>query len=294
MNCTLRRASGLLLFGTLVAGNVSACGGDGPARGGTGGSGGTTGTGGDGLDGGTFNQCGVAAPLPADTGQCTAVHAPLIADFDDYAAGASAGSYTYYVNAKPPAADAVLGGLQHIGDGSDMNGGTGVITTEMVAGEGGAGYALQIADTNAMNWGGLLMFYFISGGASTACLNAPDYKGVEFSIRGSSPSGRFGVSLGMLDTTPVADKGLCDSPTASDCKFATFESALPADATTWMKVQVPWDSLTPGVGRARACVPVTGQNISRLVIQPFMSYPPPDYKLAPGPYAIAVDNVRFY
>jgi hypothetical protein len=280
VNRTLLRASGLLL---LVAGNLPACGGDGHAGGNTGG-----------LDAGSANQCGVAAPLPADTGQCTAVHAPSIADFDDYAAGTSPAGYTYYVNAKPPAADALLGGLQHVGDGSDTNGGTGVITTEMVTGEGGAGYALQIADTNAMNWGGLLMFYFISGGASTACLNAHDYQGVAFSIRGSSPSGRFGVSLGMLDTTPVADNGLCDNPTASDCKSATVESALPADATTWMTVQVPWDSLTPGVGRARACVPVTGQNILRLVIQPFMSYPPPDYKLAPGPYAIAVDNLRFY
>ena len=138
------------------------------------------------------------------------------------------------------------------------------------------------------------MFYFISGGTSTACLNAPDYHGVEFSIRGASPSGRFGVSLGMLDTTPVADNGLCDSPTASDCKSATVERKLPADAATWMKVQVPWSSLTPGVGRALSCVPVTGQNITRLVIQPFMSYPPPNYTLAPGPYAIAVDNVRFY
>jgi len=44
--------------------------------------------GGSGLGGNAFNQCGVAAPPPADTGQCTAVHAPLIADFDDYVAGA--------------------------------------------------------------------------------------------------------------------------------------------------------------------------------------------------------------
>jgi hypothetical protein len=41
-------------------------------------------------------------------------------------------------------------------------------------------------------------------------------------------------------------------------------------------------------------VPVTGQNIVRIVIQPFMSYPPPNYLLQPGPYVMAVDNVRFY
>jgi hypothetical protein len=292
MNRTLRRASRLVRLCTLVAGSLAACGGDGPG-GGTGGSGGAGLTGLGGLGGSAFNQCGVAAPLPEDTGQCTAVHAPLIADFDDYS-GTVAGGYTYYVNAKPPAADAVLGALQHVGDGSDMNGGTAVIATEMVAGAGGAGYALQISNSNATNWGGLLMFYFVSGGTDTACLNAQDQHGVEFSIKGSSPSGRFGVSLGMLDTTPVADNGLCDSPTASDCKSATVERKLPADAATWMQVQVPWSSLTPGVGRALSCVPVTGQNITRLVIQPFMSYPPPHYTLAPGPYAIAVDDLRFY
>lgn len=282
-----------LLLCILVAVGFAACGGDGPGGTNTGGSGGASGTAGQGLGGSAFNQCGVAAPLPADTGQCTAVHAPLIVDFDDYS-GTAAGSYTYYVNGKPPAADALLGAIQHVGDGSDMNGGTAVIATEMVTGAGGAGYALQISNSNAANWGGLLMFYFISGGTGAGCLNAQDYRGVEFSIRGSSPSGRFGVSLGMLDTTPVADNGLCDSPTASDCKSATVEWKLPADAATWLQVQVPWSALTPGVGRALSCVPVTGQNITRLVLQPFMSYPPPNYTLAPGPYAIAVDNVRFY
>jgi hypothetical protein len=250
-------------------------------------------TGGGGFGGRAFNQCGVATPLPADTGQCTPVHAPSIASFDDYAGGTAAGSYTYYVNGKPPAADALLGGLLHIGDGSDSNG-TSVITTDMVPGADGTGYALQIADTNAVNWGGLLMLYFISGGTGTACLNAQNFQGVAFSIRGSSPSGRFAVSLGMLDTTPASDNGLCGSPTASDCKSASVERALPPDPTAWMQVQVPWDSLTPGVGSGGTCVPVTGQNITHLVIQPLMSYPPPDYKLAPGPYVMAVDDVRFY
>jgi hypothetical protein len=247
-----------------------------------------------GLGGNTFNQCGVAAPLPAETGSCTAVTAPAIADFDDYVAGTAAGSYSYYVNGKPPAPGAQLGAILHVGDGSDTNGGTSVIATEMVAGEGAAGHALQISNTNATNWGGLLMFYFISGGATPGCLNAPAYTGVEFSIRGSSPSGRFGVSVGMLDTTPVADNGLCSNANVDDCKSASIEMRLPADAAAWTQVSVPWSALTPGVGSALSCVPVTGQNIVRLVIQPFMRYPPPNYMLEPGPYSIAVDNVRFF
>jgi hypothetical protein len=289
----LRASRRLLLFTftfTFIATNVAACGDGGQGAGNTGGGGGT-GAAGGGLGGNAFNQCGVAAPLPANTGQCVAVSAPALTDFDDYA-GTSPASYTYYVNAKPPASGAVLGAIQHVGDGSDANGGTAVIATEMVTGASGAGYALQISNTNAMNWGGLLMFYFPAAGAG--CLDARNYRGVEFSIRGASPSGRYGVSVGMLDVIPTADSGLCSNANADDCKPATIDFPLPADATLWTQVQVPWAAFTPGVGSALACVPVTGQNIVRLVIQPFMSYPPPDYRLAPGPYVIAVDNLRFY
>lgn len=288
------RASGLLAICTLIAGPLAACGGDAPPAGGGGGGGGTglTGPGGlGGVGGNTFNQCGVAAPPPSDAGHCTAVTAPAIVDFDDYTAGTAASSYTYDVNGKPPAGDAVPGAFLHIDDGSGTSGGTSVIATEMVAGEGGAGYAVQISDSNAVNWGGILLFYFPSSGA---CLNAQNYGGVEFSIKGSSPSGRIGVSLGMLDTIAVKDNGLCDNATTADCKNANVETSLASDAATWAHVQVPWSAFTPGVGSGRACVPVTGQNIAQLAIQPLMNYPPPNYTLAPGPYTIAVDNVRFY
>src|SRR6185436_5786411 len=170
---------------------LAACNGDGGPHGGTSGTGGSAGaapTGAGGLGGSAFNQCGVAAPLPANPGQCIAVSAPTIAAFDDYLPGTAASSYTYYVNGKPPAPDTVLGAFLHIGDGSDMNGGTGVISTEMVAGAGDAGYALQIADTNAIHWGGTLLFYFPPppSGAATTCLNAQSYGGLEFSIKGAS------------------------------------------------------------------------------------------------------------
>jgi hypothetical protein len=251
-------------------------------------SGGSSITIGAGIGGTGFNQCGVAAPLPADTGQCTVVSAPAITNFDDYA-GTAASSYTYYVNAAPPAPDAVLGQLLHVGDGSDTGGGTSVIATEMVVGVGGAGYALQFSDSNATNWGGLLMLFVPSG-----CLDASAYQGVAFSIKGSAPSGRYGVNLGMLDTIPTADNGLCTSPTSGDCHDATIQLALGPDAETWQQVEIPWSALTPGIGSGLSCVPVTGQNIVRLVIQPFMNYPPPDYTMQPGPYSIAIDDVRFY
>jgi hypothetical protein len=244
---------------------------------------------GDGIGGSGFNQCGVAAPLPKNTGQCTTVSEPTIANFDDYTGGAAA-SYNFHIN--PNTANPVLGSILHVGDGSDAgDAGTSVISTQMVTGEGGTGYALQFSDTNATNWGGLLMFFIPSAGA---CLDAHSFGGVQFSIKGTSPSGRFGVNLGMLDTIPTSDNGLCTNATSSDCKDANVEFTLPSDPATWTQIQIPWSTFTPGVGSGLSCVPVTGQNIVRLVIQPFMNYPPPNYTFQPGAYSITVDNVNFY
>jgi len=270
-----------------------ACGGGSDHGGNPGGNDGGGLTGEISLDGGAFNQCGVAAPPPAGTGQCTLVTEPLLTNFDDYASGTAASSYTYYVN-PPPGSNAVLGAILHIGDGSDMNGGTSVISTDMVTGDGGAGYALQISDSDALHWGGSLLFYFPSSGATPVCLNAQSYQGLKFSIQGTSPSGKFAVSLGMLDTIPVGSSGLCNSPTASDCVNATVQLSLPSDAAAWAQIMLPWSAFTPGVGNGGLCVPVTGQNIVQIVIQPIMNYPPPNYTFAPGPYTIAVDNVQLY
>jgi len=292
----MQRISELFLLAALgfAASHLIACSDSGNDAGSGGSSGGgSVDAGAGGFAGSAFNQCGVAAPPPASTGQCTAVSAPTITNFDDYSGGA-ASNYSYYVNAKPPAPDAVLGTILHVGDGSDMGGTPSIITTEMVAGENGGGYALRIADSNAQHWGGLLMFYFPSSAATTACLDGHGYGGLAFSIQGASPSGRVAVTLGMLDTIPTSDHGLCDSTPSSDCKDATIEVSLPTDATTWKQVQLTWSSFTPGVGSGQSCVPVTGQNLVRLVIQPLMRYPPPDYMFAPGPYTIAVDDVRFY
>lgn len=281
-----------LSVSTLILAGIqlSACGGEGSAGTDVAGSGNTVI--GAGVEDIHFNECGVAAPLPVDTGQCTKVAAPVITNFDDYVDG-EATSYTYYVGSNPPS-EAVLGGILHVGDGSDAEGEDSVISTQMVTGEGDAGYALEVANTNALNWGGLLMFYFPGAGPALTCLDALNYEGIEFSIKGASPSGRFGVNLSMLDTVPSGDSGFCDSTDASDCKDATIGLSLPQDAETWMKVQLPWSVFTPGVGGALSCVPVTGQNIVRLVIQPYMSYPPPDYNFEAGPYSIVVDNVQFY
>jgi hypothetical protein len=286
------RSSRLLLLIASACASIALCAcGDGGQEEVDAGNGGNT-KGGIDTTGRSFNECGVAAIPPADTGQCTAIAAPSIANFDDYA-GTDAGGYTYSVSGKAPA-EPVRGAILHIGDGSDANGGTSVIATEMVTGEGDAGYALEISNTNAMNWGGLLMFYFPFGGATLSCLDARDYQGVELAVKGMSPSGRFGVTIGMLDTVPTADDGLCNNPSSSDCKDANVEFSLPANAEEWTEVQVPWSAFTPGIGSNTACIPANGQNIMRIVVQPFMSYPPPDYMLEPGAYALAVDNVRFY
>jgi hypothetical protein len=92
----------------------------------------------------------------------------------------------------------------------------------------------------------------------------------------------------------IADHGLCSNSVPSDCKDATIELNMPTSAETWAHIRIPWSSVTPGIGSELSCVPLTGQNVVRLVIQPFMNYPPPNYTMAPGPYAIIVDNLRFF
>jgi hypothetical protein len=98
----------------------------------------------------------------------------------------------------------------------------------------------------------------------------------------------------MLDTTSTADHGLCTNATASDCQNPSIELSLPANADTWTQVQLPWSAFVPGVGSDLSCVPVTGQNLVRIVVQPFMSYPPPSYAFQPGPYSVTVDDLGFY
>lgn len=277
--------------GSNGAGSTNGAGGNGKPGTGTGGNGDVTGGGAPGGVSTQFNQCGVAAPLPTNPGQCTVVTDATITSFDDYAGGDVA-SYSYQINGKS-AMGAVPGGLQHIDDGSAANG-TSVVSTEMVPGRGGSGYALQIANTDAVNWGGLLSLYVPGTAASPGCLDASAYAGVEFWVKGSSPSGNLGVSLNQLDTVPASSGGLCSNASPTDCKSATLQLALPADPETWVKVQVPWNAMTPGIGSNTACIPVTGQNLSQLVIQPFMAYPPPSFMLEHGPYQIAVDDLAFY
>src|SRR5687768_6443644 len=103
----LLRSSRHLMFVVLGHASItlSACS-DGAQEGGAGNSGPNP-TGGIDTTGRSFNECGVAAPLPAETGQCAALAAPLIANFDDFA-GTDAGSYSYTMSGKPPA-EAVRG-----------------------------------------------------------------------------------------------------------------------------------------------------------------------------------------
>jgi len=239
---------------------------------------------GDGLDPARFNQCGVAAPLPVDTGDCVVPGEPELCNFDDFS-GESAASYAFSIGEGP-----VQGRFQHIGDGSEVDGS--VISMEMVTGLGDTGYALRFANTNATNWGGLLMITFTGSSAPLTCLDAHMSQGVAFSIRGTSPSGRFGVNLGMLDTAPTSEQGLCNNASSDDCKGAAIELNLPSDPQTWERFEIPWSAFTPGLGSDQACVPVTGQNLFRLVIQPFMNYPPPNYAFEPGPYLVEVDELE--
>jgi hypothetical protein len=69
----------LLLLCASMTGVLGACSDDAQHGGNDAGATGLTGLGGlGGIGGNTFNQCGVAAPQPSDSGNSTAVSAPAI------------------------------------------------------------------------------------------------------------------------------------------------------------------------------------------------------------------------
>ena len=219
-------------------------------------------------------------------------HAPAIADFDDYTAGTAASSYTYYVNGE--AARSGRGARRDSAHRRRVGHERRDQRHRHRDGGGRGQRRLRDADRRTAtrsNWGGLLLFYFPSNGA---CLNAQSYRGVEFSIKGSSPSGRIGVSLGMLDT--IAGHGqrglrqrdgerLQERQRRTETGVGRRDLGARADPVERVHARRrQWARVRAG-HRAEHL---------QLAIQPFMNYPPPNYTLAPGPYTIAVDNVRFY
>jgi hypothetical protein len=160
-------------------------------------------------------------------------------------------------------------------------------------------YAVHIGTTTppgmdaSSDYGGFLVLYFPGATPVASCLNPSTYHGIRFWIQGASGAGTMGLGLSTVDTVPVTDGGLGTCNPGSDaasCADAVYKFPIPA---TWTQISVPWSVFTPGMTTS-GCASPPGSGIIRIIFQPYESYPAPNYKIAPAPYSLDIDNIEFY
>jgi hypothetical protein len=197
------------------------------------------------------------------------------------------------MNAMPPAANALLGGLLFINDGD------GTPTLSMVQGYMST-YAVQfgtttpvgLVDGGASDYGGFLEVYFPAT-PMAGCIDSTGYHGVSFWAQGTSGAMQFGVSVGTVESVDIAGGGICDdSMDAGACKDFTAKETLPG--ATWTQFQVPWSSFVGGIVAPGGCTSPPGSGLLRIQFFPYESYPAPNYVISPMPYSMTVDDIELY
>jgi hypothetical protein len=230
-------------------------------------------------------------------GRCTPAATPLITNFDNYTtttvdgAVADPTQYTFYVNAMPPAANALLGALLYINDGDGtpmLTMGTGYMST--YAAQFGTTTPVGLVDGGTGDFGGFLELYFPA--TIPGCIDATGYHGISFWAQGTSGAQAFGVSVGTVESVDIQGGGLCDDTMdAAACKDFTAKYTLP---TTWTQFQVPWTSFTGGMVTPGGCAQPPGSGLLRIQFFPYELYPAPTYTISPMPYSMSVDDIELY
>lgn len=307
--CNTPCASGSCTSGA-CDGEPSGSGGTGGVS--TGGTGGTT-TGGAGgtatvaCDGGEIDcwgacvdpqtdpdncgTCGTACPTgECNAGECpvvklcyakTAIVQPLIADWESYDGTSALDSWGFAFNAASGDEAAVYAGPYTYDDGS------GTPTMSMVTGHE-SDYSISLANAQATEWGGAV-------GLWMSCVDASEFDGVSFWVRGDAPTGTATLTLAMEDTAePDAVDPAGGGTCLADCTSAQVEFPV---TTAWTEMKIPWGSFAPGTAGG-APVPVTGDNITGFAWQVSLAYmadPADDtsYIPAPSAYGLEIDDIRF-
>jgi hypothetical protein len=283
-------------------GQMAACTTDStPADAGVGGSGptpdGGTSTGGSSAGGaGAGGSTAVATRSVCVTPILIPSTKPGITDFENYDGHSDLATWSF--NLGGDSSLGVYAGTFGYGDikGTDSTGKARTDlpkTFDMVTpGANNSTYALRIADTMAMNYGGGQGLWI------SACLNATQFAGISFWVRGSTPKGNSTLTLSMGDTTSSTPSssgsyGTC-SGTSTTCKHPTFVFPV---TDTWTQIKVSWASFTAGDAAGTPVHP-DGRNITQLQLGIDLNWVPgPDggaYVPVPAPYEVVSDNWAFY
>jgi len=233
-------------------------------------------------------QCGAGA---CSSGKCPAgklcatelaITTPVVTDFESYDSATPADMWSFSFNAPPGQALAVYAGPYQFSDG------TGAQSLRMVAGNS-SNYAASIANSSATAWGGGM-------GLWMGCIDASQFDGLAFDVRGTVPGGRASLSLAMQQTSaPASDDPNAGGTCSAGCQAPIQQFAVGGD---WTRVLLPWKDFTPGSANQLA-VPATGRDITGLSFSLALDWGEvPGAAGTYGPqasgYELALDNLGFF
>ena len=133
------------------------------------------------------------------------------------------------------------------------------------------------------------------------CLDATQFVGISFWVKGNAPTGQAKFSVNMRETQPITPSkaeyktGTCTGTDTGDpptCVHPSFTFTL---TDTWQQIQAPWGDFTPGNANGTQ-VPVDGHNIWQLQFDIALNWAQGgDGGWAPVPaaYDLIVDSMTF-
>ncbi len=267
-------------------GQIAACTSDKDSSG-VGGAGGPTG----GSAGVPAASGGAAGTTTAVATACAkpillAVTKPGIANFDGYDGASALSTWSFPLGGD--ATSNIYAGTFGYGDRPN-----GLPETFAMVDGNSSKYALEIADTASAVYGGGMGLWI------SECLNATNFSGISFWVRGSAPTGQAKFTILMQETTPATPSkvgskaGTCQG-TDTTCVHPTYMFTV---TDTWTQIQIPWASFTAG-NAAGTPVKPDGRNIWQIQFDIGLNWVTPDGGSAavpvPGAYKLDVDTLTFY
>lgn len=213
---------------------------------------------------------------------------PGIADFDAYDGVAVINKWSFALGGD--SGTGVFAGPFGYGDRTEGTKTDAIETFDMTEGHEST-YALRIKDSMAQKYGGGLGLWI------DKCLDASKFAGIQFWVRGNSPTGKGTLTVSMGDTmsnVPNADgiAGTCDGAQAL-CKHPTFSFDI---TDTWTLVQAPWSGFKAG-DAAGTPVTLAGNHITQLQAAVELKWVPDAtgaYVAELAPYELVTDGWAFY
>ena len=166
--------------------------------------------------------------------------------------------------------------------------GTGQPVVEVVHGAASTKFAVRTSNPRASGWG-------VALGVWLNCIDATAFHGVEFWVRGTTPTGVGGLAVDMRETTlpdsGYPDKGTCvGADPAYDC-YAP-RASFPV-SNGWTKVRLAWSDFHPGFNGS-TLVMANGDNITGLSFVAQLQQASEAAQAQPGAVELAIDELSFF